>query len=131
MLSKSGACLERLLNKLHEICIFLSLEVDLLHQETFYLDEDQIEITHEYRYFGIDFYSHGYFEPASKRQRMAKYDSLDGHFKGKKKTKVGVVCWELTSHLPTKALVLLTFTYDIGTWGGDLKTLIGRLWRRA
>jgi len=37
------------------------------NQNAFYLDKDQIEITHEYKYVGIDFYSHSYFEPSSKR----------------------------------------------------------------
>ena len=37
-----------------------------LNQEAIYLDKDQIEINHEYKYLGIDFYSHGYFEPSSK-----------------------------------------------------------------
>ena len=36
-----------------------------LNQEAFYLDKDPFEITHEYKYLGIDFYSHGYFEPSS------------------------------------------------------------------
>ena len=84
MLSKSRACLERLLNKLHEICTFFNLEVDLLHQETFYLDKDQIEITHKYRYFGIDFYSHGYFELASRRQRMKNVKALMDTLRGGK-----------------------------------------------
>ena len=40
------------------------------NQEAFYLDKDQIEITHEYKYIGIEFYSHGYFEPSSKGWRI-------------------------------------------------------------
>ena len=34
----------------------------------FYLDIDQIEITHEYKYLGVDFYSHDYFKPSSIRR---------------------------------------------------------------
>ena len=33
-----------------------------LNQETYYLGEDQIEMSHEYKYLGIDFYSQDYFE---------------------------------------------------------------------
>ena len=31
------------------------------------LGNDQIETTHEYKYLGVDFYSHGYFKHSSKR----------------------------------------------------------------
>ena len=69
------------MNKLHEFLTSSSLKVNLSktkimifdrnkrksNQEAFYLDKDQIEITHEYKYIGIEFYSHGYFEPSSKR----------------------------------------------------------------
>ena len=76
MLFKSRACLQRLINKLYELCSSSSLE-DILsktkimifghnkrksNQEAFHLDKDQIEITHEYKYLGIDFYLHGHFE---------------------------------------------------------------------
>ena len=89
-----------------------------LNQEAFYLDKDQIEITHEYKYLGIDFYSHGYFEPSSKRRRIASMKALMGTLR--KEAIVGVTCWELKSHL-FKALVLPTFTYGTEIWGGDLK----------
>jgi hypothetical protein len=46
-----------------------------LNQEPFNLYKDQIDITHEYKYLGIDFYSYGYFEPSYKR-----FESLDGNF---------------------------------------------------
>ena len=36
-----------------------------LNQEAIYLDKDRIEINHEYKYLGIDFYSHGFFKPSS------------------------------------------------------------------
>ena len=85
-----------------------------LDQEIFYLDRVQIEITHEYRYFGIDFYSHDYFEPSSKRQRMENMKVLMDTLR----EIVGVMCWDLKFHL-FKALVLLTFIYDTKTWGGD------------
>ena len=47
-----------------------------LNQEAIYLDKDRIEINHEYKYLGIDFYSHGYFEPSSKGQRMSRMKAL-------------------------------------------------------
>lgn len=70
MLFKLGACLQRLLYKLHEFCTSSILEVNLsrtkimifgrnkrnLNQETLYLDKDRIEITRKYEYFGIDLY---------------------------------------------------------------------------
>ena len=57
------------MNKLHEFLTSSSLEVNLSktkimifdrnkkksNQEAFYLDKDQIEITHEYKYIGIEF----------------------------------------------------------------------------
>ena len=90
-----------------------------LNQEAFYLDKDPIEITHEYKYLGIDLYSHGYFEPSNKKkQRIAGIKALMGTLR--KEAIVGVTCWELESHL-VKALVLPTFTYGIEIWGGDLK----------
>ena len=63
---------------------FSSLEVNLskikimtfghnkwyLNQEAFYLDKDQMKITHEYQYYDIDFYKHGYFEASSKSKEM-------------------------------------------------------------
>ena len=48
-------------------------------QEAYYLDKDPIEITHENKYLEIGFYSHGYFKPSSKRQRitiMSQYNQL-------------------------------------------------------
>ena len=76
LLSGLGTSLQRLLNKLVEVCTYSSLEVNLaktrimvfgcnkrkLNQEAFYLDKDQIEITHEFKFLGIDFKSHGYFD---------------------------------------------------------------------
>ena len=84
LLSKSGACLQRLMNKLYELCNSSSLEVNLsktksmifgvnkrkLNLEAFYLDRDQIEITQEYKYFGIEFYSHGNLEASSKGDEL-------------------------------------------------------------
>ena len=60
------------LNKLYEFCTSSSLEVNLsktkimifdrnkreLIKKAFYLGKDPIEITHEYKYLGIDFCSH-------------------------------------------------------------------------
>jgi hypothetical protein len=40
------------------------------NQEAFYLDKDQIEITHEYKYLGIDFYLHSHFEASSKGNKL-------------------------------------------------------------
>ena len=79
-----------------------------LNQEAFYLDKDKIEINNEYKYLGIDICSHGYFEPLSKRQRMASMKALIDTLR--KEAVVGVTCWELKSHL-FKGLVLPTFTY--------------------
>ena len=73
LLSRSSTSLQRLLNKLNEFCTSSSLEVNLaktkimifgrnkrkLNQEIIYLAKDQVEITHQYKYHGIDFYSHG------------------------------------------------------------------------
>ena len=56
----------------------------ILNQETTYLDKGKIEITHEYKYFGIHFYSNGYFEPISKNQRIAITKASVGHLKGNK-----------------------------------------------
>ena len=69
LLSKSRAGLQELLNKLYEFSTSSSLEINLSktkimifghnkrksNQEAFYLDKDPIEITHEYKYLGIDF----------------------------------------------------------------------------
>ena len=74
LLSRSEARLQRVLHKLYEFCTSFSLEVNIsktkimlfghnkrkLNQEAFYLSKEQIEITHEYKYLGNDFYSHGY-----------------------------------------------------------------------
>ena len=120
--SKSRVGLQRLLNKLHEFCTSSSLEVNLseieimifgrnkrrLNQEVFYLDKDQIESTHEYKCLGVDFYSHGYFHPPSKSQRITSMKAFMGTLR--KELVIGVTCWELKSHL-FKALVVLTFTY--------------------
>ena len=68
-----------------------------LNQEAFYLDKDSIEITHEYKYLGSVSYSHGYFEPCSKRLRIIGMKALMGT--PRKETIVGVTWWELKSHL--------------------------------
>ena len=56
----------------------------------------------------IDSYSHRYFEPPSKTRRITCMTALMATLR--KETKVILMCWELKSH-PSKALVLLTFTY--------------------
>ena len=120
----SRASLQRLLNKLYKFCTSFSLEVNLsktkimifgcnkikLNQEAFYLDQDPIDITHEYKYIRIHFYSHGYFEPSNKRQGITSM----------KESEVKVTCWELKSHL-FKALMLPSFMHGTEIWGGDLK----------
>lgn len=75
----SKACLQKFLYKLNETFAFSNLsrfkikivifgcKKRKLNQDTFYLNNDQIEVTHEYKYFGIDFYSHGNFEQSSKK----------------------------------------------------------------
>ena len=80
------------------------------NQEAFYLDKDQMEITHEYNYLRIGFYSHDYFEPSSKRRGIGSMKGLMGTLR--KEAVVGVTSWELKSHL-FKALVLPTFMYGI------------------
>ena len=84
-LSKLGANLPIFLIKLYAFCTSFSLDINLSKtkimifghnkskskQEAFYLGMDQIQITHEYEYLGIDFYAHGYSEPSSKKQRIA------------------------------------------------------------
>ena len=136
MLSKSRARLQRLLNKRHDFCTSSNLEVNLsktkimilgrnkrkLNQEAFYLDKDQIKITHEYKYLGIDLYSHSYFEPSSKRWRLACLKALMGTLK--KEVIVGVTCWELKCCFQLSHMAL---KFGEETW----KTLIGRLLRRA
>ena len=138
LLSKPWACLQRLLNELYEHCTSFSLGVNSfktksmifghnkrkLNQEAFYLDKDRIEITHEYKYFGIASYSHGYFEPSSKRQRIVGMKALMGTLR--KEVVVGV---KLKSYL-FKALVLHTFTYGIEIWEATWRTLIWRFSRR-
>jgi hypothetical protein len=89
-----------------------------LNQETFYQGKDQIEIIQEYKYLGINFYSHSYFEPLSKRRQIASMKALMATLR--KEAVVGVTCWELKSYL-FKALVLPTFAYGAKIWGGDLK----------
>ena len=81
-----------------------------LNHEAYHLDKDQIEINHEYKYLGIEFYSHGFFEPSSKRQRITSMKALMGTMR--KEALVVVTCWEIKSHL-FKALVLPTFTHAI------------------
>ena len=77
-----------------------------------------MEITLEYKYLGIDFYSHGYFEPSSKRWRIVGTKALMDILR--KEPMEGATCWVLKSHL-FKALVLPTFTYGIIMWECDLK----------
>ena len=133
LLSKSRVELQRLLSKLHEFCIFflalkstyLKLKIVIfghnkmkLNQEALYLDTDQNEITHKYKYLGIDFYSHGYFESSSRRRRMLGIRTLMDT--SRKEAIVGYTCQELKSHL-FKALVFVTSTYGTEIWGGDFK----------
>jgi len=42
------------------------------------LEKDQIEITHKYQFFGIDFYSNSYFEPSSNKRGIAGMKVLMG-----------------------------------------------------
>ena len=88
------------------------------NQEAYYLGKDQIEITHEYKCLGIDFYSHDYFEPSSKKRRIASMKALMTTWR--KEIIVEVTCWELKSHL-FKALVLPIFTYGNHIWRGNFK----------
>jgi hypothetical protein len=78
--------------------------------------DDQIETTHAYKYIGVDFYSHGYFEPSSGNQGITCMEPLTASFR--KEALVGVTSWELKSYL-FKALVLPTFrmVQRFGGWG--------------
>ena len=42
------------------------------------LEKDQIEITHKYQFFGIDFYSNSCFEPSSNKRGIAGMKVLMG-----------------------------------------------------
>ena len=142
LLPESRASLQRLLNKLHKLCTSSSLGVNLsktkimifdhnkrkLNQEAYYLDKEQIEITHEYKYLGIGFYSHGYFEPSIKRRRIIGMKALMSTLR--KEAIVRVTCWNLKSHL-FKALVLHTHIYGTKIWRGSWKTLIERFSRKT
>ena len=46
------------------------------NKKCIYLDKHPIEIILEYKYLGIDFYLHGYFEPSSKRQKITCMKAL-------------------------------------------------------
>ena len=140
--SRPRACLQRLLNKQYKFCTSSSLEVSLsptqimifgrnkrnLNQEAIYLNKDQFEITHEYKYLGIKLNSHGYFEPSSKRHRILGMKALMGTLW--KEVVVRVTCWELKSH-QFKALVLLTLKYSIKIWGGNLKNFYWEVFEKA
>ena len=71
-------CLEVILSKTK--IIIYGHNKRKLNQEEFYLNKDQIEISHEYKYLGMYFYLHGYFEPSSKRQRITSMKPLMGIF---------------------------------------------------
>ena len=68
-----------------------------LNKDAFYLDKNQIEITYKYKYLEFDFYSHGYFEPLRKRQRMVDMKALMKSLR--KETIFAITCWELKFHL--------------------------------
>ena len=89
-----------------------------LNKEVFHLDIEPIEIIQEYKMPWINFYSHRYFEPSSKRRRIAGLKALMGILR--KEDVVLVTSWEHKSHL-FKALMLPTFKYGTEIWEGDLK----------
>ena len=92
-------------------------------------DKDQIEMTHEHKYLGIDFfYSHGYFQSFSKRRIMDKYESFDEHLKERSNS------WShmLGTQSPFfKALMLPTFTYGIEIWEGDLTNSYWKVFKKS
>ena len=92
------------------------------------LDKEPIEITDEYKYLGFDFYSHGYFESSSKRQRITGMKPFMDILR--KETIIRGTCCELKSHL-FKALVLPTFTYGIEIWGGNRKNSYWRVIKKG
>jgi hypothetical protein len=79
-----------------------------IKREAFYVGNDPIEIIHEFKYLGIDFYSHGNFKSSIKRRRIADMKALMGI--SRKDAIFAITCWELKSHL-FKTLVLPSFTY--------------------
>ena len=89
-----------------------------LNQDAFYLDKDRIEITHEYKYLGIDFYSDDNFEQSSKKRGIASMKASMGTLK--KEPVVEITCWKLKSH-PFNALVVPTFMCGTKIKGTDFK----------
>jgi hypothetical protein len=131
--SKSRPSLQKLQNKPYEGCTSSSLEVNIsktktmiishnamkLNHEAFYLDKDQIGITQEYKYLGTHFYSHGYFEPLSRLQRMVSTKKSQRHMLGTQIPSIKGLnwCFQLS-------LMALKFGDAIG------KTLIGMFLRK-
>ena len=85
-------------------------------------------MAHEYKYLGIDCYSHDYFEPSIKRRRTASMKVLMDTLR--KEAVIGVTCWELKFHL-FKALVLPTFIYGNGIQGDDLKNFHWKVFKKG
>jgi hypothetical protein len=99
-----------------------------LNQETFYLDKNQNEITHQYKYPGIDSYSHGHFEPSYKMQRIACMKVVMCTLR--KETVVGFTGWEL--EIPSiEDFGAPTFTYGIEIWGDDLENSHWKVFEKA
>ena len=89
-----------------------------LNQETLYLENDSIEITHENKCLVIDFIHKDALSHLVKRQRIVGMKALMGT--PREEAVIGVTCWKLKFHL-CKVLVLPTFTYDTTIWECDLK----------
>ena len=105
---------------------------EISKQVWFYLCDDQIETTYAYKYLGVDFYSHGYFEPSSGKEGTACMKPLMASLR--KEAVVGVTSWglKITS---IQSLGAPNISYGAKIWGvgggRDWKNSIGRFFRKA
>ena len=124
-----GSSYDHLLHHLRPETKIFSCNKRKWNQQAFHLGKDQIEMAHEYRCLGIDFYSRGYNEASSKRQWIEGTEALMAT--PRREAIVGVTCWELESHL-SEALVLSNFHIRHSNLGRQLeKSLTIRFLRRT
>ena len=86
-----------------------------LNQEAFYLDKDQIEIIHEYKYLGIDFYSHEDLSQLVKTKNR-RYESLDGHFKERSNSRNHMLGTQIASIQGFGASYFYIWHWNLGKW---------------